>query len=146
VLSTATFAPDQIEHMFDLYSHRVLLTRHLPAMYIRCMHIEHAYPLPPGTRAKEGDFVKLAADTFERLVFQDTRVFKAGNSLAIRIPSAIAKTIQLEDGSPVQMALSDGIIWIRKGPSRKLQDLIERITSDNVHHEHFSEFGKNETW
>jgi antitoxin MazE len=115
-------------------------------MYIHCMHVKYGYPLPRGTRAERGDFVKLAADTFEQLVVQDTRVFKAGNSLAVRIPSAIAKAIQLEDGSPVQMALGDGLILIRKGASRKLQHLIERITPDNVHHERFSELGQNERW
>lgn len=126
--------------------HRGTLALDEAFRYIQCMHIPRAYPLPPGLEAAEGDLVRLAADTFEKLVFQETRVFKAGNSLAIRIPSAIAKTIQLEDGSPVQMAAGDGLIWIRKGTSRKLHELIERINPDNLHNEQFRELGDNERW
>ena len=106
----------------------------------------NTYPLPPDAKAREGDLVKLGADTFERMVFQDARVFKAGNSLAIRIPSAIAKAIDLEDGSAVQMAVGDGLIWIRKGPSRKLAELIERILPENLHGEQFSDLTGHERW
>lgn len=83
--------------------------------------------------AREGDFVKLVSDDFDALVMQDARVFKAGNSLAIRIPSAIAKRIALEDGAVVEMAVDHGTIYVRKAPSRALVDLIERITPQNVH-------------
>jgi antitoxin MazE len=73
------------------------------------------------------------SDDFDALVMQDARVFKAGNSLAIRIPSAIAKRIALEDGAVVEMAVDHGTIYVRKAPSRALVDLIERITPQNVH-------------
>jgi antitoxin MazE len=110
------------------------------------MHNSAAFPLPPGAVAREGDVVKLAADIFDQLVFQDARVFKAGNSLAIQIPSAIAKAIDLDDGSAVQMAVGSGLIWIRKGPSRKLAELIERISDENIHDEQFTELVGNERW
>ncbi len=70
---------------------------------------------------------------FEGLVVQDARVFKAGNSLAIRIPSAIAKRIGLEDGAAVEMAVDHGMIYVRKAPSRELAELIDRINPSNIH-------------
>lgn len=103
-------------------------------------------PLPPGVAAGEGDFVKLASDDFDSLVMQDARVFKAGNSLAIRIPSAIAKRIALEDGAPVEMAIDHGMIYVRKAPSRALADLIERITPENLHEQFFDEPTGAERW
>ncbi len=105
-----------------------------------------AYPLPPGVAAREGDFVKLASDSFDAFVMQDTRVFKAGNSLAIRIPSAIAKRISLEDGAAVEMAVGQGMIYVRKAPSRLLADLIEAITPENLHAPILDELIGNERW
>jgi len=83
---------------------------------------------------------------FSALVVQDTRVFKAGNSLAIRIPSAIAKRLQLEDGAAVEIAVDDGLMYIRKAPSRTLADLIEKITPDNVHRPTFDDIVGAERW
>jgi antitoxin MazE len=83
---------------------------------------------------------------FSVLVMQDTRVFKAGNSLAIRIPSAIAKRIALEDGAEVEMAVDDGMIYVRKSPSRALADLIDRITPENCHGPIFDEVVGAERW
>src|SRR5450631_788535 len=83
---------------------------------------------------------------FSALVVQDTRVFKAGNSLAIRIPSAIAKRIALEDGAEVEMAVDDGMIYVRKSPSRALADLIDRITPENRHEPIFDESLGAERW
>jgi len=105
-----------------------------------------AYPLPSGLRADEGDFLKVATDDFDRLVLQNARVFKAGNSLAIRIPSAIAKRMNLEDGSPVEMAVEQGIIHVRKAPSRTLLDLIERITPENLQEPMLTELTDAERW
>ncbi len=104
------------------------------------------YPLPPGTSAGEGDFVKLASDTFDSLVLQDARVFKAGNSLAIRIPSAIAKHCGLENGAPVEMAADHGMIYIRKSPSRDLLALLERITPENLPPAEFDQAVGAERW
>ncbi|HEY0382077.1 MAG TPA: AbrB/MazE/SpoVT family DNA-binding domain-containing protein [Candidatus Elarobacter sp.] len=105
-----------------------------------------AYPLPPGTRAQDGDFVKLAHDSFDQLIFQDARVFKTGNSLAIRIPSAIAKHLDLRDGSPVDMSVQNGLIWVKRSPTRTLQQLVDRITVDNLQQSEFNELGDTERW
>jgi antitoxin MazE len=110
------------------------------------MNTPDAYPLPAGVAAREGDFVRFASSTWEQLVFQDARVFKAGNSLAIRIPSAIAKSIGLEDGSPVDMAVDGRMILVKRASSRRLHDLIERISDENVHSEQFSDLTERERW
>lgn len=68
-------------------------------------------------------------------IAQDARVFRAGNSLAIRIPSAMAKSLALQEGSSVEITIDDGNIVIRKGISQDLQLLLDRITPDNVHDE-----------
>jgi len=117
-------------------------------MYIQCVNKPNskASALPSGLGAGEGDFVKLASDDFDALVMQNARVFKAGNSLAIRIPSAIAKRIALEDGAAVEMAVDHGMIYVRKAPSRTLVDLIERITPENLHEQFFDEPTGAERW
>jgi len=102
--------------------------------------------LPPGADAQEGSFMKLASENFEALVVQDARVFKAGNSLAIRIPSAIAKHIALEDGAAVEMAVDHGVIYVRKAPSRALAELIEGITPENLHAPMFDDLTGAERW
>jgi antitoxin MazE len=79
-------------------------------------------------------------------VFQDARVFKAGNSLAIRIPSAIAKNIGLEDGSPVDIAVEGGTIRVKRAAPRRLHELIEQISLDNRHDEGFPEMSDRERW
>lgn len=117
------------------------------ALYIHCMNNpQSAYPLPAGVPGREGESVRLASSTWDQLVFQDARVFKAGNSLAIRIPSAIAKSIGLEDGSPVDMAVEGGTIWVKRAAPRRLHDLIEQISLDNRHDEGFSEMAERERW
>jgi antitoxin MazE len=102
-------------------------------------------------KPKDGDALQnqriaTAGVDFSALVVQDARVFKAGNSLAIRIPSSIAKRIALEDGVAVEIAVDDGLMYIRKAPSRVLSDLIDRITPENVHHPIFDELAGAEQW
>ena len=80
------------------------------------------------------------------MVVQDARVFKAGNSLAVRIPSAIAKHCELTDGEPVEMTADDRTIYIRKPVSHELDDLIARITPENVHEPMFEDLTGRERW
>ncbi len=101
---------------------------------------------PPRVAGHEGDLLRLSNDDFDALVMQDARVFKAGNSLAIRIARAIAKRVALEDGAPVEMAVANGVIYVRKTPPGRLSDLIERITTGNMHEPTFDEPIGNERW
>jgi antitoxin MazE len=74
---------------------------------------------------------------FSALAIQSARVFKSGNSLAVRIPNAIAKYCELDDGASLEIAAEDGMIFLRKAPSKTLDELIEAITPDNAHPEIF---------
>jgi antitoxin MazE len=67
----------------------------------------------------------------------DSRIAKWGNSLAVRIPLAIAKQASLAEGDSVKLALDpDGGIVLR--PTRRkyeLADLVAQITPRNRHRE-----------
>jgi antitoxin MazE len=83
---------------------------------------------------------------FDERVMRDACVFKAGNSLAIRIPSTIAKRVGLEDGGSVEMTVEGGVLSIRKAPSRTLADLIAKITPENLHEPIFDHTVGRERW
>ena len=67
----------------------------------------------------------------------ETQVAKWGNSLAVRIPKAIAKKAQLAEGDRVSLDLADdGSIVLR--PMRRkysLDQLVSGITPQNRHNE-----------
>jgi antitoxin MazE len=67
----------------------------------------------------------------------ETTVSKWGNSLAVRIPLAVARQAGLGEGDSVALALaSDGGIVLR--PTRRryeLAELVARITPRNRHRE-----------
>jgi antitoxin MazE len=103
-----------------------------------------AYPLPAGLDADEDPFVYAASNTL--FAAQPTRVFRAGNSLAIRIPSNIARQIGVGDGSGVEMAVNQGMIFVRKASSQELTNLIERITPENLQQPIFEDLTGGELW
>ena len=80
------------------------------------------------------------------VVVHETRVFKAGNSLAIRIPNAIAKHYELEDGTAVDLGAERGMLTLRKAPSLDLVALIDDITPENVHAPHVELLVGSERW
>jgi len=59
---------------------------------------------------------------------------KWGNSLALRIPLAIAKQIQVREGDPVTLKVGGSGFTVRAAPKRlKLDDLLEQVTPENLH-------------
>lgn len=63
-----------------------------------------------------------------------TTIKKWGNSLAIRIPQPIAKTINISDGSEVTLKVTGKEIRIiPKEKIPTLEDLLAQITPDNRH-------------
>lgn len=64
-------------------------------------------------------------------------ISKWGNSLAVRIPQHLAKEIALTEGTEIDLLVKDGSLIVQ--PQRKkrysLEELIERITPDNLHAE-----------
>ena len=67
----------------------------------------------------------------------ETRIGKWGNSLALRIPKALAVEVGLTDESSVELSLVDGKLVI--APVAKsafsLEHLLAEITEDNLHRE-----------
>ena len=61
---------------------------------------------------------------------------KWGNSLALRLPRAVAQQISVEDGDSVELKVDDDTLVIR--PARKryqLAALLRRMTPENTHAE-----------
>lgn len=62
---------------------------------------------------------------------------KWGNSLAIRIPKSFANEIHLSQGTEINLILFDDKIQIEPIKTKKLSldDLLSRVTDDNIHEE-----------
>ncbi len=76
-------------------------------------------------------------------------VQKWGNSLALRIPSSLAKTFSLLKGSEVDVSVVDDKIIIHPKKTKKysLAQMLKKISKKNRHVE--TDFGKplgNEVW
>ena len=64
------------------------------------------------------------------------RVTRWGNSLAVRIPRSVAEQLRLQEGSEVEMAVTDGRLMIEpRARTHSLDELVERITPENRHDE-----------
>ena len=66
-----------------------------------------------------------------------TKIQKWGNSLGLRIPKSFAEEAQLHAGSAVDLSLDDGRLIVRRSrvPSYRLEDLLSKVTKDNLHEE-----------
>lgn len=66
-----------------------------------------------------------------------TRVKKWGNSLALRIPHAIAELSSLRQDSEVEIQVVGKklIIEIVKKTPLRLEDLLKKVTRENIHAE-----------
>jgi Growth regulator len=61
-----------------------------------------------------------------------------GNSLAVRIPNDFAREIAAKPGTPVEVTIRDGALVLEPigdAPSYTLDELLGRITDDNLHDE-----------
>jgi antitoxin MazE len=65
-------------------------------------------------------------------------VQKWGNSLALRIPSSLAKDVHLQQGSLVEVAVVEGNMVVKPKKVRKvsLSQLLKGVTKANLHSEH----------
>ena len=65
------------------------------------------------------------------------QVKKWGNSLAIRIPKSFAKETKINNGSVVDLSLSDGKLIATPLAKEKysLTQLLNEITDENIHKE-----------
>jgi len=64
------------------------------------------------------------------------QVKKWGNSLAIRLPKAIADQANLSEGTDVLISFHDNTITLKRAPKPyTLDELLEGITPENIHAE-----------
>lgn len=66
------------------------------------------------------------------------KVQKWGNSLAIRIPSALAKDAHLREGTPIEISGDETKIVLQRHRTQKeysLKELVDKITPENIHPE-----------
>lgn len=65
-----------------------------------------------------------------------TQIGRWGNSLAVRIPSAFAKDLDLKEGMDLDVSLVEGALMLRPRPKEyTLDELLAGITPENVHGE-----------
>jgi antitoxin MazE len=64
-------------------------------------------------------------------------IAKWGNSLAVRIPQAIAEQVQIQAGSEISIDIIDGKIVLTPHRRKKytLDELLDGMTSDHLHAE-----------
>lgn len=60
---------------------------------------------------------------------------KWGNSLALRIPKDIAKTLSIEYNSMMELAIVNGALIVKPKKSTLLENLVSQINSQNLHRE-----------
>ena len=59
---------------------------------------------------------------------------KWGNSLALRIPSAVAKQIHVQEGDAVTLRVGTGGLTVKPAPKRlNLDELLAQVTPDTLH-------------
>ena len=66
------------------------------------------------------------------------QIGKWGNSLALRIPSAVAREVAVADGESVDIAVDSGRIVITpidSAPRYSLDELLAGMTKENLHGE-----------
>jgi antitoxin MazE len=64
------------------------------------------------------------------------RVARWGNSLAVRIPQALAEQARLDEGVEVEVSVEGEGLRIRRRPRRyTLDELVDQITPENRHEE-----------
>jgi antitoxin MazE len=66
-----------------------------------------------------------------------TRIQRWGNSLAVRIPKALAEEAHLGLGCAVDVTVVDGSVVVTPSadPHYTLQELLAGVTKDNIHGE-----------
>ena len=65
-----------------------------------------------------------------------TQLGKWGNSLAVRIPGAYAKELELEEGTELEVTRVGGGLLLSPGkPEYTLKELLAQIKPENVHGE-----------
>lgn len=78
-----------------------------------------------------------------------SKIQKWGNSLAVRIPQALAQDARLTSGSVISLRVEEGriIIEVERPKTYSLEELLKEVTPQNLHKE--TDWGKpvgKEVW
>jgi len=60
---------------------------------------------------------------------------KWGNSLALRIPKDIAKTLHIENNTTLELSIKNGALVIKPQNETLLESLVAGIDANNLHRE-----------
>ncbi len=64
------------------------------------------------------------------------RVTRWGNSLAVRIPKALAEQTRIQEGSEVELSVTEGVLTVRpRARAYRLEELLAEVTPENRHDE-----------
>ena len=73
-------------------------------------------------------------------------VKKWGNSLAVRIPKDIAKSLSIENNTDLEIAIVNNQMVLKPKRSSYLEELVSKIDSSNLHTEIETTRVGNEEW
>jgi len=73
-------------------------------------------------------------------------VKKWGNSLAVRIPKDIAKSLSIEDNTNLEIKVIDNQMVLKPKKDNYLEELVSKIDSSNLHNEIETNRVGNEEW
>jgi len=67
----------------------------------------------------------------------ETTIQKWGNSLALRVPKAIAAQVEIQEGSTVDLVPTEEglLVKARRGPRYRLSELLSGVSAKNRHAE-----------
>jgi antitoxin MazE len=75
------------------------------------------------------------------------KIQKWGNSLGIRIPKSVAEKMKLTENSEVEVEHKNGAIIIFPAKRKfSLEELVNQITKENIHHDEELKSEGNEVW
>ena len=62
---------------------------------------------------------------------------KWGSSLAVRIPSSLAKELDVKEGTPVEITTEEGalVVTVERRPRYRLKDLLKDCRPEQLHGE-----------
>ena len=82
------------------------------------------------TRARDPVYIQC------RYMAMTTQVSRWGNSLGLRLPKAVARAAQLNEGDTVEVSVENRTIVVKPSQRRyTLDELVSRVTSRNRHDE-----------
>ncbi len=75
------------------------------------------------------------------------QVQRWGNSLAIRLPKSLCQAIGIEEGKELDFTVEKDVITLKpKKEAESLEEMLERITPENLHEEQVTDLVGREKW